>query len=235
MCLRGFKFNIQLFQEWTSVWNTNRYKSILVHIPICVYISGQDTSLCMTPGDPVSHTQWGILARGVIYSEVSWPEESCTVRYPGQRSHTQWGILARGVIHSEVSWPEESCTVRYPGQRSHTQWGILAWGFMHSEVSWPEESHTVRYPGQRSHAQWGILARGVIHSEVSWSEESCTVRYLDQRSHAQWGILATNYTASQVHTQYNLLLLSDAIVTVRDHPPPSPGRYTIVFMHVHEI
>ena len=38
----------------------------------------QDTSLCMTP---------------------RVPEESYTVRYPGQKN--------MGVIHSEVSWPED--------------------------------------------------------------------------------------------------------------------------------
>ena len=56
---------------------------------------------------------------GVMHSEVSWPEESCTVRYPGQGSHAQCGILAWGAMHSEVSWPGESCTVRYPGLGGH--------------------------------------------------------------------------------------------------------------------
>ena len=153
-------------------------------IPWCV-VKSQDNSLCLTPRGPAgsctvrypglgSHAQSGILARGVMHSEVSWLGESCTVRYPDQRSHAQWGILARGVMNSEVSWPGESCTVRYPGQQSHEQWGILASGVMHSEVSWPGESWTVRYTGQGSHAQWGILARGVMHSEVSWPVESST-------------------------------------------------------------
>ena len=81
--------------------------------------SSQDTSLCMTLrpgyltvhdsrgiltlariGQPAesstvrypglrSHAQRGILARGVMHSEVSWFGESCTVRYPGLGSHAQ--------------------------------------------------------------------------------------------------------------------------------------------------
>ena len=36
-----------------------------------------------------SHVQGGILVQRVMYSEVSWSSESCTVRYPGPASHAQ--------------------------------------------------------------------------------------------------------------------------------------------------
>ena len=36
-----------------------------------------------------SHVQGGILALGVMHSDVSLPQESCTVRYPGPPSHAQ--------------------------------------------------------------------------------------------------------------------------------------------------
>ena len=104
-----------------------------------------------------------------MHSQVSWPWESCTVRY-----------LGPGVMYSEVSWPWESYTVRHPGPGSHAHWGILPLGVMHSEASWPWESCTVRYPSPGSHAQWGILALVVMHSEASWSEvlRCCTVQRL---------------------------------------------------------
>ena len=69
-------------------------------------------------------------SRAVMHSEVSWPGESCSMRYPGQESHAQWGILASRVMLSEISWPGELCSVRYPSPESHAQWGILARGVM---------------------------------------------------------------------------------------------------------
>ena len=40
------------------------------------------------PG-PGSHAEWGVLVRGVMHSKVSWPGESCIVRYPDQGSHAK--------------------------------------------------------------------------------------------------------------------------------------------------
>ena len=94
---------------------------------------------------PESHAHSGILVRGVMYSQVTWPEESCTVRYPEPWSHAQSGILAQGL--------RESCTVRYPGPWSHVQSGSMVRGVMYSQVPWPGESRTVRYPEPWSHAQ----------------------------------------------------------------------------------
>ena len=64
------------------------------------------------PG-PGSHAQYGILAWGVMHSEVSWSGKSCTVMYldPGSRS-----------TNVRFSRHRESCTVRYPEPGSHATW-----------------------------------------------------------------------------------------------------------------
>ena len=68
-------------------------QTLIIHftwarIPHCAWL----------PGDLGSHAQWGILARGVMHSEVSCPGESCKVRYPGPGSHAH--------MNCEVPWPQ---------------------------------------------------------------------------------------------------------------------------------
>ena len=105
-----------------------------------------------------SHTQGGILTRGVMRSEVSWLEESCTVRYPVSRSHAQGGSLARGVMHSEVSYSEESCTARY----------ILARGGMRTYLIYCLFCCEMKQKKSFSHLQ-------LVSTQYSWIYHICAI------------------------------------------------------------